>query len=270
MQIDRTMTECAPILQDRLPHTPWAKPAMRRLPGIQPLDIADWLVVDEAYARQMALRDRLIAERPGAIHALDPAALPAARELLDAVLGQLAARGDFGVGAEGVRRPDGTCVPVDRDRPLLTVGRLVQEDFCLMEARDGVPVLTGAILCFPSNWTLAEKMGRALSGIHLPVSHYDDALAARVERLFAALRPGRALWRANAHFHHNPALFQPRSEAAARTRAEGPAPYLRSERQVLVRLPSTGAVIFSIHTYVIATESLDPAQRAALAAHPNG
>jgi hypothetical protein len=33
--------------------------------------------------------------------------------------------------------------------------------------------------------------------------------------------------------------------------------YLRSERQCLVRLPRTGAVIFTIHTCVVARESLN-------------
>jgi len=32
----------------------------------------------------------------------------------------------------------------------------------------------------------------------------------------------------------------------------GSAPYLRSERQSILRLPDTGAVVFSIHTYVVA------------------
>ena len=39
------------------------QPATRRLPGIQPLDMADWLVMDEAFGPQMALRDRLLKDR---------------------------------------------------------------------------------------------------------------------------------------------------------------------------------------------------------------
>jgi len=48
-----------PPLQTRLPFTPWADPQMRRLPGIQPLPMQDWRVIDEAFAGQMTLRDRL-------------------------------------------------------------------------------------------------------------------------------------------------------------------------------------------------------------------
>jgi hypothetical protein len=39
---------------------------------------------------------------------------------------------------------------------------------------------------------------------------------------------------------------------------------VRSERQTLVRLPQTGAVLFAIHTYVVALDSLTPAERAGL------
>lgn len=46
-----------PILHDRLPSAPWMVPAQRRLPGMQLLDMADWLTVDEAFGGQMALRD---------------------------------------------------------------------------------------------------------------------------------------------------------------------------------------------------------------------
>jgi len=142
-----------PILQSHLPHTPWAEPAMRRLPGIQPLEMADWLVVDDAYAGQMAARDRLIATRPAEVHALTEGARAAAGELLDMVLALLAGRGDFAVGGDAVTRPDGVRVPLDRAAPLLMLGRLVQEDFGLLQpgggravgADRGDPVLSGQL-----------------------------------------------------------------------------------------------------------------------------
>ena len=45
------------ILQTRLPHD---IAASRKLPGIAPLDPADWLHVDEAFAAQMEERARLL------------------------------------------------------------------------------------------------------------------------------------------------------------------------------------------------------------------
>lgn len=237
------------ILQSAIPAAQRAQ-AARPLPGMAPLDPADWLVVDDAFAAQMAERARLIAECPGAVHALMPEARIAAGELLGQVLRHLAARPDFAVSPDAVIRPDGVRVPLDRDAPLLTLGHLVVEDFCLVERRNGDHVLTGAILCFPAGWTLSEKIGRPLGRIHAPVATYDDELARRVDRLFDGLGPGRPIWRANLHPYDDPALFLPRREAD-RSKYGGPASrFERSERQCLLRLPETAAVVFSIHTAV--------------------
>jgi hypothetical protein len=212
------------VFQTHLPVAPWREPAMARLPGVQPLDMADWLVVDEAFAGQMALRDRLLAERRKAVYAMTPGAEDAAEELLALVLEHLGP----GYGREGgvVQRPDGVRVALDAEPPLVTAARLVQEDLCLMQrAPGGEHVLTGAVLCFPASWTLAEKIGRPL-------------------------------WRQNALVYVDPALHQPRPEAAPRREAPGAGRYLRSEKQCLLRLPSSGAVAFTIHTYVIPLDAL--------------
>ena len=242
-----------PILQRGLPYD---ASAPRPLPGVQPLDPAAWLCVDEAYGAQMAERDRLLAARPGDVLALDAGAAPAAAELLEMVLHQLAARDDFTVAGDRVRRPDGAWVTVDRDAPLRTLGRLVQEDFCLMERRPGSDehLLTGAVLCFPASWRLSEKFMRPMLAIHAPVDVYDADLARRVQRLLDGIRPGRPLWRFNALGYDDPALHQPRGAPVAdpARRARDAAPFLRSERQCLVRQPRSGAVAFSIHTYVVA------------------
>jgi Haem-dependent oxidative N-demethylase, alpha subunit-like len=254
------------ICQQSLPFAPWLEPAARRLPGIQPLDMANWLVVEDAFAAQMALRDRLLSERRADVFgACDTAP---AQELLNLVLSHLGP--DYQIKPRGVIRPDGVEVAFDNDHPLVVAARLVQEDLCLLEqpAQAGEHVLTGAVLCFPASWTLAEKLGRPLTSIHDPVPEYADGLAARVQRLFDALHPDRPLWRANALLYDDPTLFQPRRHADRRARPRGQPPFLRSERQSLLRLPETRAVVFSIHTWVVAWENLSDAQRAGLAAHP--
>ncbi|MGQ0566097.1 MAG: heme-dependent oxidative N-demethylase subunit alpha family protein [Gemmobacter sp.] len=254
------------VLHPALPFAPWADPRTRRLPGVLPLDMDDWLQVDAAYAGQMGLRDALIAERPGAVHAVMPEAEAAAAELHDMVLPRLAGLG-FAAVPGGWRRPDGVEV-ADGDAPLLGLGRLLQQDFCLMQAGpDGAHVLTGAILCFPAGWTLAEKLGRPMLRIHRPVAPYTDDVGRRVQRLLDAVRPDAPLWRANAN-HSRAPLFNPQPEAQDRTAPRQAYPNIRSERQCLVRLPVTRAVVFSIHTYLVRRADLTPEQAAALEAHP--
>lgn len=223
----------------------------KSLPGVAPCGAEQWLRVDEAYAQQMAYRLSLIADQKDAVHWLDPAALPAAREVLQESLRILPNMG-FEVTASQVRCPDGRVVDLDQTAPLETLGALVQEDICLMEKRGDEHVLTGAVLCFPANWRLAEKAGRALTGIHVPVPEYDADLAKRVQRLFDGVRVGRPLWRFNRLHYVEADLHQPR-----RKREDGAAAFIRSERQCVVRLPKTDAVVFTIHTYVVPSEGSD-------------
>ena len=251
------------ILQDRLGTTPWMAPHTLRLPGTGPIAMADWLQRDEAFAAQMAERDRLIAERSQDVLALEEGARPAADELLALILRQL--DGVPGYEREGVamRRPDGVLVPLDGE-PLLVAGRLVQEDLVLMEKRAGEAEhrLTGAVLCFPSNWTLRQKLGMPLTRIHLPVGDYDETVARRVQRLFDAVRPDAPLMRANLIPYAHATLHSPRSEFE-RHRPDA-VRFVRSERQTILRLPRTGAGVFSIHVYQVPLDSITGEERARL------
>ncbi|WP_158964817.1 heme-dependent oxidative N-demethylase family protein [Chachezhania sediminis] len=235
-----------PILQSAIPYDIDAK---RPLPGIQPMAMEDWLLRDDAYAGQMALRDRLLADRRDDVLRLNEAARPAADELLQMVLAHV-----YPGAGDQVTRPDGVTVPIDRSDPLGTVGRLVQEDFNILQKSDGDDehVLTGAVLCFPANWTLAEKFMKPLLRIHVPVPDYDENIARRVQRLFDGIQVGRPLWRFNVLRYTNPDLFQPELESRKRVSgAKRDGRYLRSERQNLLRLPKTKAVLFTIHTFVM-------------------
>ncbi len=232
------------VLQTKLPfdvHNP------RPLPGIAPLDWTDWLIFDEAFAGQMAERDRLLTEARAAVVAVSPEAEPAAQELLSLVLQHA-----YPDHSDTVDRPDGVQVSVNRTDPLGTLGRLVQQDFCILQKTGDEHVMTGAVLCFPASWTLSEKYLHPLTDIHVPVSSYDANIARRVQRLFDGIQPSRPLWRFNALWYADAALHQPRSVGARRPRADPEtAPYLRSERQSLLRLPESGAVVFGIHTFVL-------------------
>lgn len=259
------LTQSAPILQDRLPLLPWMDARTRRLPGILPVEGRDWLRVDEAYAAQMALRDRLIAGREAAVHALLPEGLSAAAELYGAVLHWLRAEPGFQVGTASVRRPDGVEVALDAAEPLKTLGRLVQEDLCLLQSEGGEYRLTGAVLCFPASWTLAQKLGRPMTGIHEPVPVYDEDLSRRVNRLFEAIRPEQPLWRMNFLTYDDFVLHQPRREGETRPPPKDHV-FVRSERQCLIRLPISRAVVFTIHTYVVDAGTLTAEELAALCA----
>ena len=238
------------ILQNALP------PEMEGstgLPGMAPAAAHDWLRVDEAYGAQMQRRLTLLKGQRDDVLWMDPAAHEAACEVLVEALELLPDMG-FARAGDRVTCPDGRVVTIDHSAPLLTLGQLVQQDICLLQKRRAEHVLTGAVLCFPASWRLAEKAGETLIGIHEPVDEYDGVLAKRVQRLFDGVKAGRPMWRFNKLWYEDAELFQPRSAAMSARRIipdAAAAPFIRSERQCVVRMPRTDAVVFSIHTFVV-------------------
>jgi dimethylamine monooxygenase subunit A len=255
------------ILNDRLAVVPWMADHTLRLPGTVPIDPADWLQRDEVFALQMAERDRLIAERPAEVLAMPEPARPAAEELLALVLAHLDGVPGYTREGDAIRRPDGVLVPLAAP-PLAVAGRLVQEDLVILEKAEGEAEhrLTAAVLCFPSNWTLAQKLGMPLVRIHLPVEAYDETVAKRVQRLFDAIRPEAPLMRANLIPYAHAELHSPRPEFSRHTPGPGEVRFVRVERQTLLRLPATRAVVFSIHAYQAPLAALPAAERARLEA----
>lgn len=141
--------------------------------------------------------------------------------------------------------------------PLDVAARLVQEDICVLQPDNGRHVLVGASLCSPARWRLADKIGRPLDAIHAPVPGYHEALGHTVGRFFEVLKPNRLVHRFNWGIVDDPAPFQPtgRPVAAVSAVEVGAKLWLRVERQTLRRLPETGAVIFTIRTYITRLDS---------------
>jgi hypothetical protein len=144
-----------------------------------------------------------------------------------------------------------------------TIGRLVQQDFCVLTKVGTEHVLQAAVLCFPASWSLAEKIGKPLIAIHEPVDQYDDMQAKKVQNMFDLMRPEQSLWRANMLVYSNPDLFQPRRENNRRN-LTGDRRWARVERQSLRKLPKTNAIIFGIHTSVVRFETLNLKDQLAL------
>lgn len=248
-----------PPARDYAPYAP-GRPLVAL--DLNPLDLTDWLEIDEHLPANLAEKRRLLAERPGEVLAALPEAGPGAAETLAVLIDHLLLQ--FPAiyqrrGGELMNRATGEVWPLTGSAmpPLELAGRLVQEDLCLLgrDAATGHYRLTAASLCFPSRWVLAEKLGRPLDAIHQPVPTYAERLGARMNRLFDRLVVEKPVWRLNWSVIDDPALFQP----TLRPRPAGAPPitaanagdwlYLRIERQTLRRLPLSGDILFTIHIY---------------------
>ncbi|XXF75871.1 DUF3445 domain-containing protein [Myxococcaceae bacterium GXIMD 01537] len=159
--------------------------------------------------------------------------------------------------------------------PLDWLGRQVQEDLLVLDGtREGMPLVAGQ-LCFPSVWSLEEKVGRSLLDVHVPVPGFAEQVGQATLRLLAGLKAGRTVTRCNWAF-----TVTDRLDLAPWTLPEwrhlfegitahnaGERCFLRLERQTLTLLPRTGGVLFTIHTYraPVAGEVEDPERRRRLA-----
>ena len=245
-----------PALPPETVRLPFEDGPFRMAMGLTSASPDELIELDALYPAQIRERARLLDTRREEVFAALPGSEAASAQVL-LRLGELLPRRFPGVFA-----PDGGaivnlltgekwCLRNPRLHPLEVAGRLVQEDLCLLA--DG-PVLDAAVLCFPSRWRLAEKIGRPLTGVHEPVPLYADRLARPVDRFLAHLQPGRLATRLNWSVIDDPALFQPvgtyRTErnVAVTAANAGETLFLRVERQTLSRV--LDHVLFTIRVHV--------------------
>jgi hypothetical protein len=227
--------------------------------GLKALDLREWIEIDEHFEGQLAERRRLLDQRRGEVLGALPESAAGQAEVLELLLDHLPER-----FPEHYRRANGELANLVtgerfdlaawREAPLELAGRLVQEDLCLLQRGGPAYRLVAGVLCFPSHWRLADKLGRPLEVIHEPVPGFAGGLAATVDRFFANLQVARPVWRVNWSLVDTPQLFLPPEHRAAR-KAIGPERageqlWLRVERQTLRRLPRSGDVLFGIRTHL--------------------
>ncbi len=219
-----------------IPYVPLERRPFRLHMGLRPLEPSRWLEFDEDAAALRSLRARLIDEERERVVALDEPGRAPSAELLEVVLDHLAR-----VHPERV-------APIGDDHPLVEAARLVCEDLCVM-VREDAWRLRAAVVCFPSRWDLREKIGATLREIHGPVPGYEAALGDPVDAFFDRIDVARGYWRLNWTLLDTPELFVPEGARAA-PGGDLENWYFRVERQTFRRLSGSGAVVFTIRTYV--------------------
>ncbi len=239
---------------------PFSAGPFRMAMALQPCAPDDLVEIDERYPAEMTERRDLLAARHAEVFAAQPGSQGAGGEVLAVLLDLLPRR----YPAWFSRLGDTFCNHLTGERwnlakpahdPLELAGRLVQEDLCVIDSSGPAPVLSAAILCAPSRWRLAEKIGRPLAEVHAAVPLYADALSRPVDRFMGALKPGKVAQRLNWSVVDDGALFQTGGkhrtghDPSVTADNAGERLFLRVERQTLMRLPQSGAVLFAIHVH---------------------
>jgi hypothetical protein len=153
---------------------------------------------------------------------------------------------------QGIVSPDSTdlhdAFQAARKR-CLSLGRTWEPDFLLLALEpDDTVRLVGGCVCFPSSWSLEEKMGHPIETIHRIVPGLNAALGAQIHGFLAKLRPGAAWRRSNwglsrtAELNQHPARRLPRLDDTIRLDEV----WLRVEHQALLALPRSKGILFGI------------------------
>ena len=241
-------------------YLPFEAGPFRMALGLQSRSPDELVEIDERYLDECAERRALLATRHAEVFDARPGSERARAETLSVLAELLPRRSPDWFERQGAWLHNRlTGETWDLEQPpcdeLELAGRLVQEDLCLVDISGPAPVLSAAVLCAPSRWRLAEKIGRPLAAVHGPVPLYAERLAGAVDRFMTALRPGRMAERFNWSVVDDGALFQLggkfRSERdLSVTPANAPERlFLRVERQTLIRLPASLSVLFTIHVH---------------------
>jgi hypothetical protein len=259
-------------------HLPFEAGPYRMAMGLVTLPEAAWFELDDRYKPELCQRRRLLEQHHADVFAALPISDAARAEALSEIADNLTTHHPDWFARDGTTLRnhltgdtwDLASPPRD---PLELAGRLVQEDLCIVQLDEAAPVLTAAVLCFPSRWSLAEKFGHKLAAVHGRVPFYAERLARPVDRFMHHVKPGHIAARLNWSVLDDATLFQPggkwRAAHNPSVTAEnaGETLFLRVERQTLRRLPCSDAVLFGIrvHVYPVVSVIASPATAARLA-----
>lgn len=132
---------------------------------------------------------------------------------------------------------------------LINVSTKIEPDVVLIREDDAQRLITvGGCVCFPSSWSLPEKLGLSVAEVHAVVPGMNAVLEPRIDKLLRALKPGegwlRSNWSVEASTARNKHPLQPGREITLPLDLDRVC--LRREHQLLFRLPETGGIVFGI------------------------
>jgi dimethylamine monooxygenase subunit A len=248
-------------------HTPYDGSAKPFTIGIRPIEIAQWLEIDDNFGLYIAEKRRLYREEFENVLVAEAGTEDAQVEVLELIEHHLQ---QFPKLDRGMRRDDSNLGRVEMGRAdiLAQAALLIQDDMVLMRKSPEGWRLVAASLCFPSAWNLREKFGKPLHEVHGPVPNFNTGTrnAEMIERMFDNLRADQLVLRWNWSLYGDARLYHPASDHGMKRRfGDGDIAgrvTLRLERQTLRKLPKSGDILFAIRIYIDPLEVLET--------HPDG
>jgi hypothetical protein len=202
------------------------RPYRHRL-GLRTTTPDRWLDVDAARSHDIAAKEDRLSREPERIRV-------GGSSRADRLVGEALA--------------DAAGTDVEGDDLLLAVGRTLQEDVVVLERLADGWHFTSGLVCFPTAWEPAEKLGQAVLAIHRPVPGYAEQIGAAVDRYLERLGVGDVQWRRNWSLVATDALWVPPGGVDVTPADVGTDVFLRIERQTF-RKVAPDVIVFGIRIH---------------------
>lgn len=274
-----------------LPYFPFAKGFDLKMGTSLLADELRVVECDEHYLQEVSLKRKMLTENPEWYFLANSNTNLAQWEALDLILTglaknypqhfQLYKEANVWIWKNSLLNETHTFVWGDSNtlplQPLEWVGRQVQEDLILLNA--DLIVVAGQ-LCFPSGWSLSDKMNQHFIKVHAPLPKITDSMIQSASKLLERIPAHKPVVRNNWGFRvcdwldlsarQSEAYRKLLQETASSLQAAdvGERIFVRVEHQTLSRLPQSNHILFTIHTYQsrLKEEVTDPQRAKALAA----
>jgi len=206
--------------------------------GVRTLDPSEWLQIDEDREIDLLEKESLLGSCYDEVVAFDAADGVAESEVFDLTMKALESRG---------------LLPRSQlhHHPVVEAARNIQEDVCILERRREEWILTAGVVCFPTRWSLADKIGLPIREIHQPVPGI-ESISPTIDRFFDRMNRGSLVVRTNWSLTDDPSLrLEPQPNRGPVTFPDDPSSeiWLRVERQTIRKLPASGAICFTIRVH---------------------
>ncbi len=251
--------------------------------GMTQLQLKDWIQIDRHAQSELQYRRELLSVKRDEVLQVRPGKDELCYEFYDLLKHHLleyhpqiyrGEGGRFHVSTTG----DSFSDPRSGHEALIQIGQWVQEDFCIVSDDIG-KTLEAGLVCFPSRWSLKEKMGRGSDRIHADVPEFHDGLDRQTVSFLSHLKVEVPVERLNWTIHDSDHLYcspldPPREDLTTKNVLKES--YLRIERQTLRRMPQSGSILFSIRTHqarleeVLTSDSRRQLFKSTIEKMPNG
>jgi hypothetical protein len=213
--------------------------------GLRELDIKNWIEGGADLASQLEDRNKLLNQNRHQVVQILPGHESAINHFTQKILDNLKKfHTNYQIDEFYVtHRESNTTVDIKADIEFVQIAKVIAEDLCLLEFKNGTWQLVAAVVLFPSRWNLLEKIGKNLDHIHAPVPGYDQALQPVMTNTFNKITPERPVWRKNWSLHETSALHEPFYKSS---QANVDNYWWRTERQTLTKGEDGKYILFTI------------------------